>query len=139
MVITGAISGIGRVTVLELTRRGGSVVLTAQSKEILEVDRLAAEAVGTFGKIDVWLNDGAMLVFGEFTQILTEDFRIVLETNLFGFIYGAWAAVCQFYRQGYGTLINMGSCGAALLRALQYQQGRYPEPEHITWSGVGGP
>lgn len=100
---------IGRVTVLELARRGGNVKLAAQSREILEVDRLAAEAVGTFGKIDVWLNDAAMLVFGEFTQIPTEDFRIVLETNLFGFIYGARAAVCQFYRQGYGTLINMGS------------------------------
>jgi short-subunit dehydrogenase len=134
MVITGATSGIGRATALEWAKRGGSVVLAARSKEILEevasgceryggkahvvqtdvareeqVDRLAAEAVRAFGKIDVWLNDAAVLIFGEFTQIPTEDFRRLLETNLFGFIYGARAAVRRFHKQGYGTLINMGS------------------------------
>lgn len=40
-------------------------MLTAQSREILEVDRLAAEAVSAFGKIDVWLNDAAVLIFGD--------------------------------------------------------------------------
>ena len=134
MVVTGASSGIGRGTALEWARRGGSVVLAARSKEVLEevalecercggkahvvqtdvtkeeeVDRLAAEAVNAFGKIDVWLNDAAVLIFGEFTQIPTEDVRRILETNLFGFIYGARAAVRQFYKQDYGTLINMGS------------------------------
>lgn len=134
LVITGATSGIGRATALEWAKRGGSVVLAARSREILEevatacesyggkahvvqtdvtkeeeVERLAAEAVSAFGKIDVWLNNAAVLVFGEFTQIPTEDFRRILETNLFGIIYGARAAVRQFYRQNYGTLINMGS------------------------------
>lgn len=134
MVITGATSGIGRATALEWARRGGSAVLAARSREVLEevasecesyggkahvvqtdvtkeeeVERLAAEAFRAFGKIDVWLNNAAVLVFGEFTLIPTEDFRRILETNLFGFIYGARAAVRQFYKQGYGTLINMGS------------------------------
>lgn len=134
MVITGASSGIGRATALEWASLGGSVVLAARSREVLEevasecesyggkayvvqtdvtkedeVDRLAVEAVSAFGKIDIWLNDAAVLIFGEFTQIPTDDFRRILETNLFGFIYGARAAVRQFYRQGYGTLINMGS------------------------------
>lgn len=134
MVITGATSGIGRATAQEWARRGGSVVLAARSKEVLEevafecisnggrahvvqtdvsneeeVEKLASEAVRTFGKIDVWLNNAAVLVFGEFTQIPTEDIRRILETNLFGIIYGARAAVKQFYKQDYGTLINMGS------------------------------
>lgn len=134
MVITGGTSGIGRATALEWATRGGSVVLAARSREVLEevaaecislggkvhvvqtdvtkeedVESLAAEAVNTFGKIDVWLNNAAALVFGEFTKIPIEDFRRILETNLFGFIYGARAAVHQFYKQDYGILINMGS------------------------------
>lgn len=134
MVITGATSGIGRATALQWARLGGSVVLAARSREILEevasecernggrthvvqtdvtkeeeVDHLAAAAVSAFGRIDVWLNNAAVLVFGDFTHIPTEDFRRILETNLFGFIYGARAAVRQFYKQEYGTLINIGS------------------------------
>lgn len=134
MVITGASSGIGRATALEWAKRGGDVVLAARSEEVLaevasecetyggrafvvqtdvtkeeEVDRLATAATSAFGKIDVWLNDAAVLIFGEFTQIPIDDFRRILETNLFGFIYGARAAVRQFKKQEYGTLINMGS------------------------------
>jgi NAD(P)-dependent dehydrogenase (short-subunit alcohol dehydrogenase family) len=36
------------------------------------------------------------MIFGGFNDIPTEDFRRVLETNLFGIIYGSRAAVHQF-------------------------------------------
>ena len=134
MVITGASSGIGRATALEWARKGGSVVLAARSKEVLgkiaydceqsggralvveadvskeeDVNKLAAEAVHTFGKIDVWLNNAAVMIFGAFNEIPTEALNRVLETNLLGIIYGARAAIKQFHRQEEGILINMGS------------------------------
>jgi short-subunit dehydrogenase len=134
MVITGASSGIGLATAREWASRGGTVVLAARSSEVLEeeaavcedaggkalvvqadvskeedVNRLVKEVVKTFGKIDVWLNNAAAMIFGEFNEIPTEDFRRILETNLFGVIYGARAAIQQFRRQGKGILINMGS------------------------------
>lgn len=134
MVITGASSGIGRATALEWAKRGGTVVLAARSNEELskvaaaceeaggkalpvqtdvskeaDVNKLAEEAVKTFGKIDVWLNNAAVLVFGDTNAIPTEDIHRILETNLFGVIYGARAAIHQFRRQEKGILINMGS------------------------------
>ena len=134
MVITGASSGIGRATAMEWARQGGNVVLAARSIGVLkevatdcedaggkalvvqtdvskeeEVNKLAQEAVNTFGKIDVWLNNAAVMIFGEFNTIPTEDFRRILDVNLFGNIYGARAALAQFHKQGKGTLINMGS------------------------------
>ena len=134
MVITGASSGIGRATALEWAKRGGSVVIAARSTEVLkevaaqceaaggkalvvqvdvskeeDVNRLAAEAVNTFGKIDVWLNNAAVLVFGETNSIPSEDIRRILDTNLLGVIYGARAAIQQFRSQERGILINMGS------------------------------
>lgn len=49
------------------------------------------------------------MIFGGFNEIPTEDFRRILETNVFGVIYGARAAIQQFRRQEKGILVNMGS------------------------------
>lgn len=134
MVITGASSGIGRATALAWAKSGGRVVLAARSRDVLQevaagceslggkalvvkadvskeedVNALAAEAVARFGKIDIWLNNAAVMVFGDFDEIPTEDIRKIVDTNLMGMVYGARAAVRQFREQGQGILINMGS------------------------------
>ena len=154
MVITGASSGIGRATALEWARLGGSVVLAARSKEVLDrvandceqsggralvvktdvskeedVNQLAAEAVNTFGKIDVWLNNAAVMIFGELNDIPNQDLQRILETNLFGSIYGARAAIKQFRRQEEGILINMGSIAAVIGQP-------YSTPYSISKGGV---
>jgi NAD(P)-dependent dehydrogenase (short-subunit alcohol dehydrogenase family) len=133
-VITGASSGIGRATALEFAKRGRNVVLASRSRESLaevanackehgdhahivptdvskeeEVRDLALEAVQRFGKIDVWINNAAVIAFGAYEDISTEDFRQVLEVNLFGYTYGARAALRQFRKQGRGILINVSS------------------------------
>jgi len=133
-VITGGSSGIGRATALEFARQGGTLVLCArerepleevaeecrvrggraialpadvtQEAEVLELARLAAEE---FGKIDVWINNAAVTMFGRFEDLPAADFRQVLETNLFGYIHGARAALPFFRQQGRGTLINVSS------------------------------
>lgn len=134
MVITGASSGIGRATALKFAEKGGKLVLAARNKKALdevtadcekrgsqahvvqtdvsietEVEKLAKEAVDCFGKIDIWVNNAAVIAFGGFDEIPDEDFRRVLEVNLFGYIYGARAAIKQFRKQEQGTLINVSS------------------------------
>jgi short-subunit dehydrogenase len=134
VVITGASSGIGRATALEFARPGVSLALAARKADALEqtvaecaamgaqaiavptdmteqdaVDALAIKAIAEFGRIDVWVNDAAVGVFGRFEQIPMDDFRRAVETDLFGYVYGARAAIRQFREQGYGTLVNMAS------------------------------
>ena len=134
IVITGASSGIGRATALEFARRGAHVVVAARREQPLNelivecqqlgvqavavptdvtdevvVQNLANTAVEKMGRIDVWLNNAGVSVFGRLDDIPTDVYRRVIETNLFGYIYGARAALRQFRIQGSGILINNAS------------------------------
>src|SRR5215210_142499 len=49
------------------------------------------------------------MAYGRFEEVPAEVYRRVIETNLFGQIHGARAALSQFREQGGGVLINMSS------------------------------
>jgi NAD(P)-dependent dehydrogenase (short-subunit alcohol dehydrogenase family) len=134
VVITGASSGIGRATALEFAKQGARLVLAARGKGNLketqamceklgaetlvvatdvsdaqDVYELAEEAVDEFGRIDVWVNDAGVSVYGKFMEISDKEFRQVVETNLFGAVWGARAALREFEKQGSGLLVNISS------------------------------
>lgn len=138
-VITGASSGIGMATAQEFAAKGYDVVLAARRKSELDevaqrcqdkhgvralsittdttddtaVRALAEAAVSEFGRIDVWVNNAAVYLTGKFEDVPLEDMRRVIDTNLFGYLHGAHAALAQFRLQGHGTLINVSSVNAA--------------------------
>lgn len=134
IVITGASSGIGRATAIELASAGAHVVVTSRDANALddvvrecggralavpadvtiveEVDAVAQRALDTFGRIDVWINNAAVALFAKFEEAPLDAYRRVIETNLFGYIHGARAAMRQFKKQGAGVLINVDSVTA---------------------------
>ncbi|WP_066380149.1 MULTISPECIES: SDR family oxidoreductase [unclassified Anabaena] len=134
IVITGASSGIGRATALEFAKQRATLLLAARREGALQevaqecehlgataiavrtdvtfesdVQALARRAIESFGRLDVWVNNAAVSVFARFEDAPMQAFRRVIETNLFGYIYGARAALPHFREQGSGNLINVSS------------------------------
>jgi short-subunit dehydrogenase len=133
-VITGASSGIGRAAALELAQRAATVVLAARRQAALEelaeecrrygaralaipidvsdeqaVKNLARQIIENFGRIDLWVNNAAVTVFGHFEEVPIEVARRVIEVNLLGYIHGARAVIPYFREQNSGVLINVAS------------------------------
>jgi short-subunit dehydrogenase len=133
-VIVGASSGFGRGVAEKLGEYKANVVLAARRTDLLEevaskvraaggtalvvtmditkpedVQRLADTSLAVFKDIDVWINMAGVGAIGRFWEIPVEDQARIVDINLKGFIYGSHVAVRQFRKQGYGTLINMGS------------------------------
>ncbi|SCY09898.1 Short-chain dehydrogenase [Nitrosospira sp. Nl5] len=134
IVITGASTGIGRAAALQFAREKATVVVNGRREQVLrklaeECERLggralaipadvtdqealksvARQAIETFGRIDVWVNNAAVTLFARVEEAPYEAYRRVIETNLLGNIHGARAVLPYFREQGSGTLINVSS------------------------------
>ncbi len=134
VVVTGASSGIGKATALALADRGARVVLAARRVELLEatarevedrggealvvpcdvtvraqVEGVARAAEERRGRIDAWINNAGVIAWSLFEDTTEEEFRRMLEVNLMGSVYGAWAVLPIMRRQGSGVIVNIAS------------------------------
>ena len=134
VVITGATSGIGRETALELARRGARITAIARGSQALgtlateveriggeiltvaadvadwpAVERAAAETVERFGRIDTWVNNAAVSVYATIEDLSIDELHRVTEVNYLGQVHGVKAALPHLRAAGGGTIINVGS------------------------------
>ncbi len=151
MVITGASSGIGRATAEAAAAQGTTVVLAARSEDALreicqdievkggraayvvadvgkrgDVQAIADFAVGRFGRIDTWVNNAGVAIYGRLDQVSEEDSRRLFDTNFWGVVNGSLTAL-TFLRPHGGALINIGS---EVSDAIVPLQGMYTASKH---------
>ena len=133
IVITGASSGIGLATARMAARKGAKLVLAARNQdalsevaaelsatgsEVLVVDtdvklrgdvaRLGEAAMSRFGRIDTWVNNAGVGMFGSLRDTDIDDHREIFEVLYWGTVHGSLEAVEHLRHQG-GALINVGS------------------------------
>jgi 3-oxoacyl-[acyl-carrier protein] reductase len=134
-IVTGGTKGIGRGVAEALVREGVNVCISARSRhEIDETIRdlrllKAGKATGIvsdvcnysqvkplfeltiseFGGLDILVNNAGIGLFQTVEEMSPEDFRSVIETNLFGVFYCCHEAIPIMKQRGGGHIINMSS------------------------------
>jgi NAD(P)-dependent dehydrogenase (short-subunit alcohol dehydrogenase family) len=144
-VITGAGSGIGRATALRFAAEGARVVVNDINGDAAQstvtdiaagdgaalvhvgdvgdshyVESLVADAVGSFGRLDVMHNNAGYGRPDHAGDVTDEGFDEMIRVNLNAVVYGTRAALRVMVDQRAGSIINTASTagvGAAANRA----------------------
>lgn len=122
-VITGASQGIGDALVRAYRDRNYRVVATSRSikpsadPDVLTVagdigdpatgQRVIAEALERFGRVDTLINNAGIFVASPFTKYTAEQYAQVISTNVNGFFFITQPAVEAMERQGSGHIVSI--------------------------------
>ena len=129
--VTGASSGIGKVTARVLGERGAKVVLGARRVAALDaiadelrdrggqavvcatdvthrddLQRLVGTAVAEFGRLDVLVSNAGISKIGPMADLDVEGWSAMIDVNLRGVLHGIAAALPVFRRQGNGHFVT---------------------------------
>mgnify|MGYP005815316401 CR=1 FL=1 len=134
-VVTGAGQGIGRATALRLAEEGGTIMVAERSPEtaaeteemlrargavaarsvvdlglLAEAERLMAETVAAFGRIDVLVNVvGGTIWWQRFEEYGEEQIQRELERSLFPTLWCCKAVLPHMIGREAGAIVNFGS------------------------------
>jgi glucose 1-dehydrogenase len=133
--VTGAARGIGRAVAIELAHRGADVVLNdfrnqAEANEVAaiiektgrrahvcladvgdrsQVQRMFDEALHTFARLDILVNNAAYSVRKPFLELSPEEVERTWAVSLWGVFHCSQLAARLMAEQGGGAIVNISS------------------------------
>jgi len=143
-VVTGASSGIGRLTALSLAQAGATVVATARRDNLLQevsaacrehtldschiagdlgekafAEKLVEETVERFGRIDILVNNAAVPMHRSIYEISAAEAEEVLRINFLSCLWTSFAAIPYMLLQSEsseegGVIVNVSSFAATV-------------------------
>jgi 3-oxoacyl-[acyl-carrier protein] reductase len=137
-IVTGGTRGIGRAIAESLVRAGTRVAITARNEQELsntvsqlnqirsgaaapyvcdvrdyeQVKSVFANIARDFGGVDILVNNAGIGIFKSVESTTPDEFRAMLETNLFGVFHCCHEAIPLMKRRG-GYIINISSLAGA--------------------------
>lgn len=136
-IVTGAGQGLGAKIVEVLAREGAKVVGTGRTPAKVEKvlgelkaqygydvlalgqdvakkedwEKVVAETVKAYGKIDILVNNAAIMAMKGISDCSTEEFMEVFKTNCLGVMLGIQAVAPVMEKVGQGSIVNIDSIG----------------------------
>jgi NADP-dependent 3-hydroxy acid dehydrogenase YdfG len=132
--ITGASSGIGEATALAAAQAGAAVALAARRAERIEAlarriedgggraiavptdvsDEAQARAfvartIDELGQLDALVNNAGVMLLGPVAGASTDEWRRMIDANVYGVIYCTHAAIDHLIERGRGHVVTVGS------------------------------
>ena len=132
--ITGAGTGIGRATAIELARYGSTIILVDIREDKLaealnEVRKYAPDSTSEVcdvsnesrvkqmvqtshqrhGSIDILVNNAGIMIIKLFDELSEDEFNRQMDVNFYGTVYLTRAVVPIMKTQGRGTIMNFSS------------------------------
>ncbi|OWJ60367.1 3-oxoacyl-ACP reductase FabG [Paraburkholderia caledonica] len=133
-IITGAGQGIGAATALKFAREGAVVIACDMNLDAVatvahlcreaggkadafavdvtnrtQVDGMVAKVRGTYGRIDVVVNNAGITRDARLQKMTLQQFDDVIDVNLRGVFHTAQAVVDTMIEQGSGVILNASS------------------------------
>jgi NAD(P)-dependent dehydrogenase (short-subunit alcohol dehydrogenase family) len=135
VLITGALTGIGRATAVAFARDGARVVVSGRhddegQKLATELRKLGTEAefvrtdvrheeevktlvdkiIARFGRLDIAVNNaGTVGTPGSAADVTPESYQAIFDTNVLGVLLSMKYEIRAMLRQGKGSIVNISS------------------------------
>ena len=137
--VTGAAQGIGRRVCERLLDEGAQVIAVDRSELVFELEgegvlaltadlehyadcaRVMAEAVKTFGRLDVLINNvGGTIWAKPFEHYQAEEIEAEVRRSLFPTLWCCHAALPYMLEQGSGAIVNISSIATRSVNRVPY-------------------
>lgn len=133
IIVTGASTGIGKAIAQLFLAKGANVVMNSFHQKNLQTtyeafgsppqvalvagdvgqqkvgEQLVTTAIEQFGSVDVLVNNAGVFQPKPFLEVEEKDLNRFIATNLKGTYFASQAAIRQMLKQGYGSIINIGT------------------------------
>jgi NAD(P)-dependent dehydrogenase (short-subunit alcohol dehydrogenase family) len=135
-IVTGSSRGIGRAIALRFARDGAKVavncvstldkanavaaeirsaggeaiVVQADVSKRADAERLIAETIKAFGKVDILVSNAGIVIDRPFVESTDDDWTKAIESNLHGFFNVTRAVLPHMIERRHGRVIATGSC-----------------------------
>jgi NAD(P)-dependent dehydrogenase (short-subunit alcohol dehydrogenase family) len=132
--VTGAASGIGRATAIELAREGADLVLADINHDglkgvVSEIEAIGRKALAVktdvsklesiqnlfdtsmaeMGRVDILMNNAGVHIMGPVENTSIDDWKWIMDINLWSVIYGIKVFLPHMLERGSGHIVNTAS------------------------------